>query len=168
MKDCLNERTLLQLYTGGGSVAQRQHVRLCANCAESYDRLVEDLHTLRHILDAPPPRRAVRHANPWRIGWIPVAATAVALLAVLVSVPRLRQPPSAPTRFAASGATVAAFAADVSAALFADGAPTLTVALAPNDASYLQAALDAGPCTRDKYLTGECDDQLSALLFESE
>lgn len=166
MKPCLNEQTLLQLYAGDGSAAERQHLRLCADCAEHYDSLAEDLDTLRHILAAPPPRRALRHANP--VSWLPVAAAAVALLAVLVGIPRLRRQASAPAENAAAGASVAAFAADVSAALFADGAPPVTVALATTDTSYLQAALDSGPCTRDRYLDGVCDDQLSALLFEGE
>ncbi|HVO26614.1 MAG TPA: hypothetical protein VMW56_23635 [Candidatus Margulisiibacteriota bacterium] len=168
MKRCLNEQTLLQLAAGDGTAGQRQHLRLCADCAERYDSLAEDLDTLRHILTAPPPPRPATYANPFRVRWIPVAAAAAALLAVLVSGPRLRQPAPAPTHYAAPGASVAAFAADVSAALFADSAPTATVALATGDASYLQAALDAGPCTRDRYFNGECDDQLSALLFEGE
>jgi hypothetical protein len=168
MKECLNERTLLQLHTRDGTTAERQHLRLCADCAERYDKLAEDLDTLRHILAAPPPLRAAARANPLRAGWIPVAAAAVALLAVLVGVPWLHQKAPAPTQVAAPGAAVAAFAADVSAALFADSEPTLTVALATTDTSYLQAALDVGPCTRDRYLNGGCDDQLSALLFEGE
>lgn len=169
MTECLSERTLLQLHTRDGAAAERQHLRLCADCAERYDKLAEDLDTLRHILAAPPPRPAVPRANPLRVGWVPVAAAAVVLLAVFVIAPWLRPEAPAPTPIAASGATVAAFAADVSAALFADSTPALTVAVATSDASYLQAALDAGsPCTRDRYLNGACDDQLSALLFESE
>ena len=168
MNECLNERTLLQVYAHDGTVAERQHLRLCADCAERYEKLAEDLDTLCHILAAPPSRRAVPRANPLRIGWVPVAAAAVALLAVVVGVPWLRQEAPAPTQIAAPRAAVAAFAADVSAALFADSTSTLTVALATSD-TYLQAALDTGsPCTRDRYLTGTCDDQLSVLLFESE
>jgi hypothetical protein len=99
---------------------------------------------------------------------MPVAAAAVALLALVVSVSWLRQPMSAPLHVAARSANVSAFAADVSAALFANNDAT-TVAVASNDAPYLQAALDVGSlCTRDRYFNGECDDQLSALIFESD
>jgi hypothetical protein len=167
MKECLNERTLLQLYTRDGTAAERQHLRLCADCAERYDMLAEDLDALRHILAAPPPRGVVRRANAVRVGWVSVAAAAVALLAVHGGVSWLRQEAPPPTHLATPAGTVAAFAADVSAALFADSTPTLTVALATSDTSYLQAALDAGsPCTRDRYLNGACNDELSALLFE--
>ncbi len=95
-----------------------------------------------------------------------IAATAAVLVAVLVSVRAFRQPGAVPV--ARRSAAVAAFAADVSAALFPDSAPT-TIALATNDTSYLQAALDVGSlCTQERYLNGECNDQLSALLFEGE
>ena len=171
MNRCLSERTLLRVYTRDGTVAQREHLRLCADCAERYDRLEEDLGTLRHILEAPPPVAVARQrAGAFHMGWLPIAAVATAALVVLlVSVPWLRQPPRTSGGAAAHSPTVSAFAADVSAALFADGAPGTSVEVAMNDTADLQAALDTGSlCTRDRYLNGECDDQLSALLYESE
>ena len=166
MKWCLAERTLLRIHAGDATVAQRQHLRLCADCTERYDALVDDLMVLNCIMEAPPPARAV-HASAFRRGWAPLTAAAVALVGVFIVTTWVRQP--APLQVAARTAAVSAFAADVSAALFANGDAATTVALATNDAPYLQAALDAGAlCTRDRYFNGECDDQLSALLYESD
>jgi hypothetical protein len=166
MKRCLSERTLLRVHGSDGTVAEREHLRFCADCAERYDRFEEDLDSLRRILDTPPLAASVRHTHAVRLRWMPIAATAAALVAVLVGVRAFRQPGALPV--ARRSAAVAAFAADVSAALFPESAPT-TVALATNDTSYLQAALDAGAlCTRERYLNGACNDQLSALLFEGE
>ena len=167
MKQCLNERVLLRVHTREGTLAEREHLRLCADCAERYDQLAEDLDVLRHILQEPPPAAAVRRVEPFRVGWVPLAAAA-ALVVALASASLLHQPASVPVQLAARSTTVSAFATDVSAALFADSIPTTIAALTTSDASYLQAALDAGSlCTPDRYDSGECDDQLSALLLEA-
>ena len=169
MKRCLSERALLQVHNRDGTAVQKEHLRLCADCVERYDQLVEDLEVLHHVLEAAPPPVEVRRAGVFSIGWVPVTAAAVALLAIVVSVRLLREPATPPVQVASRSTAVSAFAADVSAALFADSAPTTTVAFATTDAPYLQAALDVGsPCTRDRYFGGECDDQLSALILEGE
>ena len=169
MKRCLTERALLRVHSRDGSAAEREHLQLCPNCAERYDALAEDLRLLQRTLEEPEPAAAVHHVSfPFRLGWVPVAAAAAALLALVVGVRWLRQPMSGPLQVASRSSNVAAFAADVSTALFANNDAT-TVALASNDAPYLQAALNAGsPCTRDRYFNGECDDQLSALILESD
>jgi len=168
MKRCLSERALLQVHSRDGTAVQREHLRLCADCAERYDQLVEDLEVLHNVLDAAPPAVEVRRAVPFRVGWVPVPAAAVALLAGVVGVLLLRGPATPPVQVASRSTAVSAFAADVSAALFEDGATTPS-AFTTTDAPYLQAALNAGsPCTRDRYFSGECDDQLSALLFEGD
>jgi hypothetical protein len=169
MKRCLSERAMLRVHTREGTAAEHEHLRLCADCAERYDKLVQDLEMLHHVLEAPPPVHAPSRgglALPLR--WAPLALAALALLALAGSVVWLQRP--APVQIASRAPAVSAFAADVSAALFANNSPTTTTtALVTNDAPYLQAALDAGsPCTRDRYFNGECDDQLSALLFEGE
>jgi len=169
MKHCLSERALLQVHNREGTAVQQEHLRWCADCVERYDQLVEDLEILHHVLEAAPPAVEVRRMMPFSIGWVPMAAAAVALLAIVVSVRLLRAPTTAPLQVASRSTAVSAFAADVSAALFAESAATTTAALATTDAPYLQAALELGsPCTRDRYFGGACDDQLSALILEGE
>ena len=169
MKRCLSERALLEVHSRDGTAVQQEHLRLCADCAERYDQLTEDLEVLHHALEAAPPAVEVRRVVPFWIGWVPMAAAAVALLAIVVSALLLREPTTPPVQIVSRSNTVSAFAADVSAALFEDSAPTTTVAFTTTDAPYLQAALNVGsPCTRDGYFSGECDDQLSALLFEGD
>ncbi len=59
---------------------------------------------------------------------------------------------------------MSAFAADVSAALFAD---TDTEFASP-ESEPLAAAFQAGrTCTQEAYFNGDCSDQLSMLLWES-
>lgn len=169
MTRCMSERALLRFHSRDGAAAEREHLRLCADCAERYDQLVEDLDALHHVLEAPPPAAAVRRVMPLPIRWAPIAAAAVLLITIVVSVAGRRPPASVPVQVATRGTAVSAFAADVSDALFANSDSTATAALPTVETSYLQAALDAGSlCTRDRYFSGECDDQLSALLFESD
>jgi len=168
MKPCLSERALLRVHSRDGTAAEREHLQLCPECAERYDALAEDLHLLRRTLEEPEPATPQLASRPLGLGWVPLAVAA-ALFALVASVPWLRHPIPAPLEVASRSSNVSAFAADVSAAVFADNDATTTVALASNDAPYLQAALDAGsPCTGDRYFDGECDDQLSALLLESD
>ena len=178
MNRCLNERALLAIYTHEGTAAEESHVRLCADCAERYELLVQDLKTIGQVLEAPPPawqgRRVLAWQLPWRLPWIPVAIASAALLVVALGIAWVRL--SSPVQVALSVNDVSAFTADLSNALFGTGdanaVPQGDANAVPQmvaEVSYLDAALDAGhPCTPDQLLTGDCDDQLSALMIESE
>jgi len=170
MKRCLSERALFRVRSQDGTAAEREHLQVCPDCAQRYDALDEDLSLLQRVLEEREPAAAVQHLSPrLRLGWMTLAAAAAAVLALVVSVPLLHQPTPAPVQTAVRHSSVSAFAADVSAALFANNDATTAVALATTDAPYLQAALDAGaPCTRERYFNGECDDQLSALILDSD
>jgi hypothetical protein len=166
MSPCLNERALLRMYTHESTVAERSHLRLCADCAERYDLFTEELEVIGHVLQAPPPR-AVQPDRVWsiRMHWVPMAAGCITLLALMLGV-GWRGRPSA-TQSAASTSTVSAFAADLSAALFAPSDPDGGGQLA-SEAPYLEAALDAGQlCTQERFFTGECNDQVSAFVIEA-
>jgi hypothetical protein len=163
MNRCLGERALLRNYLHEGTAAEQSHLRQCADCAERYELLTEDLETIDQALDAPPlaaePRRA------WPLRWVPAAAVGMAVVALLLGVAWLRRP--APV--AAHPTGLAVFVADVSDALFATGEANALPQIAAAETSYLDAALDAGhPCTRERFLAGDCSDQLSALLIDSE
>jgi hypothetical protein len=164
MKRCLNERALVRLYLHEGTATQQFHLRTCADCAERYDALVDDQHASDAILTTtPPPAVVTRRLSRWHMGWAPAAAFVV-LLAAVASVISLRRP--APPPMASRSTNVSAFAADVSLALFAsaDAGDFPQIESAPSD---LGAALEAGwACTQDRYFNGECNDQLSMLLFE--
>jgi hypothetical protein len=167
MNRCLRERALLSVFAGEGTAAQHTHLRLCADCAERYDGLIDDLEAigdgLRHT---PPAARALSDVPGAFLRGLPFAAAAGVLLVVGLTVTQLLAPTPAPV--ASRSANVPAFAADVSAALFASGDDSNTVQIA-SDAPYLQAALEAGlPCTQDDFFNGECDDQVAAIAFESD
>ena len=165
MNRCPNEYALVRIYTHEGTAAEQSHLRFCADCAERYDLLVEDLATIGQALDAPPAAE-LRERAPWRMRWVPAAAACVALLAVAFGLARLREPSR--MQVASRTASSSAFAADLSAALFASSEVDALPQLAA-ETPYLEAALDAGrPCTQDGFLSGECSDQLSALLSEGE
>ncbi len=166
MNRCLSERAMLRVYLEEGTAAERSHLRLCAACAQSYDAFVDDLQVIGDVLaNTPPPPRAASRAPGVHFGWVPATVMA-ALLAVVASVVLLHR--SAPEQIAARSPNVSAFAADVSAALFASpGAGDILPA--DFETSYLDAALEAGvACTQERYFNGECADQLSALFLESE
>jgi len=170
MRQCMSERALLRFHSRDGRATEREHLRLCADCAERYDQLVEDLSTLHLALEAPQPAvAAVRRFAPFSVRWASIATAAAMLAAaILVSVAG-RHPPVVPVQVASRSTAVSAFAADVSAAVFADSGSASTAALPTLETSYLQAALDVGtPCTRAQYFSGECYEQLSALLSESD
>jgi len=165
MNRCLSERAMLRVYLKEGTADEQRHLRLCAGCAESYDAFVDDLQVIGDVLANTPPPRAASRASAVHLRWVPVAAMA-ALLAVVASVLLLHR--SAPQRIAARSPNVSAFAADVSAALFA-GADAGDILQVDSETSYLGAALEAGvACTQERYFSGECNDQLSALFLESE
>ena len=171
MNQCLSERVLLQIYMREGLDAQRSHLRLCADCAERYDHLTEDLETIGQVLEAPPLHSKVREVPSWRQGWIPAAATCMALIVLALGITRLRQPP--PVHVAQRPGSFSAFAKDLSTALFATADVTVVAPLVQEasyrEASYLVVALEAGqPCTQESFFSGECNDQLSAFAIESE
>ncbi|HVN86135.1 MAG TPA: hypothetical protein VMW17_14950 [Candidatus Binatia bacterium] len=163
---CLNERELLALYTREETSKAQSHVRECADCRERYESLVADLQTIGRVLDAPPPAWEDRPASVWRMPWIPVAVGAAAILLLMLNVSSMHQSPS--LRAAWNGSPVSAFTTDLSDALFATGDANAVPEMF-TDASYLDAALDAGSsCTRERFMSGDCDDQLSALMIESD
>jgi hypothetical protein len=168
MKRCLSERGLLRVSTGEGASAEQIHLWLCADCAERYDALTNDLQAIGDVLVQAPPRGLMTsRAATVLVRWVPAAAAAMVLLGVGLAVTRLLTP--APVQVAAARSeTVSAFAADVSEALFATD-DTSDGAQIAFDAPYLQAALDAGlPCTREGFANGQCNDEVSGLVFESE
>ncbi|MGD0946019.1 MAG: hypothetical protein ABSA52_01205 [Candidatus Binatia bacterium] len=164
MNRCLSKRALLRAYLKEASGAEHAHLRLCVDCAGRYDALVDDLHAIDAILTTtPPPAVVTRRLSRWHMGWAPAAAFVV-LLAAVASVISLHRP--APPPVPSRSTNVSAFAADVSLALFAsaDASDFPQIESAPSD---LGAALEAGwACTQDGYFNGECNDQLSMLLFE--
>jgi hypothetical protein len=168
MRQCLTKRLLVQVATGEGSLAEHAHLRLCADCSERYDALVEDLGLIGRIFEAPPPAGLRWRAGIRSLGvMLPAAAVLLAVLALAVGVGQWRTlaPLPMPT---GSRESLSALAADVSTALFAP-ADAATLPQLAAETGELQAALDAGrPCTQEEFLSGECDDQLQALVFESE
>jgi hypothetical protein len=166
MNRCLSERVMLRIYTQEGTLAERGHLRVCADCAERYDAFEEDLQTIGAVLEAPPVAEVRHPLLSWRVRWLSAATAGLAMAAVVASVVWLRPP--APVQVAARSGNVTAFADDVSAALFASTEGDVTPRLAA-EAPYLEAALEAGwPCTQARFLRGDCNDQLSALLIEEE
>ena len=164
MNRCLSERALLRVSTEGGSVAEHSHLQLCADCAERYDALAEDLALIGRALQAPPPRE-MPSPSAWRVAWVPAGAS-IAVIGAMVGILWWREP--SPARVAARPTAISTFAADLSAALFATSRTAAPTQLA-SEAPYLEAALDEGqPCTRDRFLAGQCSDELSALLTEDE
>ena len=166
MNRCLSERSLVELYSGDGTWAERAHLRLCADCAERYDVVIDDLKAISDILAQAPslvPARS-RVAMVF-VGWLPAAVAAAMLFAVGLAVTRRLTP--TPVQMTARPGNVSAFADDVSAALFASNdTSSLQGAFA---VPYLEVALEAGlPCTQERFYDGRCDDQVAALVFEGE
>jgi len=164
MNRCLRERTLLEIVFGDGTAAQHAHLRLCADCAERYDALSDDIETMSSTLArTAPPVRVKIDVSRVLMRWVPLGAVAAVLLIAGATVNLLRAPVPAP--LALSSSNVPAFAADVSAALFASGDDAGSASV--DDAPYLQAALEAGlPCTQERFFDGECEDQVFALVME--
>ena len=163
MNRCLGERALLALHFTAGNARAHAHLRLCADCAERYEALVDDLEVIGTSLAGPPPARMRRHALPLRPRVLAAAALGT-VLAFAIGITAVRRP--APPQSATRSNTLSAFAADVSEALFPNAGVSDLPQLA-SDAPYLRAALEVEwPCTQDRFLDGECGDQLSALLFE--
>lgn len=165
MKQCLTKRALVRVATREGSVAEHGHLQLCADCSERYDALVEDLDAIGRIFEAPPPAGLRWRAALPLTAMLPAAATLLAVIALAVGVGQWRTAGPAP---AASRESLSLLAADVSAALFAPAAAATLPQLAAVTPD-VQGALDTGrPCTQEQFLSGACDDQLQALVFEGE
>jgi hypothetical protein len=167
MNRCLNERALLRISMDESTAAEQTHLRFCADCAEHYDLLLEDLETIGRALEVPPPRALHnRDVLPHRLRWMTTAIAIAALAVLVLDITWLRR--SSPVQVAAHTSSVASFAADLSAALFPTTDTSTTFQLAA-EAPYLEAALEMGqPCTQDRFFTGECDDQLSPVLVEGD
>jgi len=88
MTRCLRDRTLLLLYEGEGSSAQRAHLKECEACAARYRRLDRDLKAIGQVLREEPPSPVVSHpARPFAVRWLPAAAAlAMTLMLVWVGV----------------------------------------------------------------------------------
>ncbi len=115
---------------------------------------------------ASPPRVLPRPVFGASVSWATAAAALILLVGFAWGVGWWVS--DEPVSLATRTANVSAFAADVSAALFATNDATGLLQLA-SDAPDLQAALEAGwPCTQARFLNGECDDQVSALFFEGQ
>jgi len=163
MNRCLNDGALWQMYTDEGTAAQHLHVEHCAECTRRYSQLVEELQTIGQALAIPPLVEA--HSSRWAAPWLSLTTVGAGVTALLLGVLLLR--PAAPTPATARSANVATFAADLSTALFAPDSEA--VSPTRSEALYVEAALDAGqPCGGERFLDGECDDQLSALVIEDE
>jgi len=166
MNHCLSEPALLRVCMDEGTAAEQWHVRSCRECARRHARLSDDLGAIRRVLvDSPLPVVQTRHPLPRPGRWMAAAAACAALLLWGVRVVRVHDGASAPA--AAPAGSFAAFADDLSAALFESD--TSRFSQAALDAPYVEAALTAGqPCTRDGFFSGECNDQLSAFASEEE
>ncbi len=163
MNGCLNERALLALYCGEENPKGRSHLRFCADCAERYDALAEDLELIETTLNGPPPARTPARGLPLRPPLLAAAALGT-FAAAVIGIIALHH--STPPQTVARRATLSAFASDVSEAVFAN--PALNdLSQVASDTPYARAAREADwPCTQDRFLEGECTDQLTALLFE--
>ncbi len=162
MNGCLNERALLALYYQEENPTGRSHLRVCADCAERYDALADDLERIVTTLNGPAPARLQGRVLPLRPRLLAAAVgTFAALTITLVALHRPTSPQSVARR-----STLSALASDVSDAVFANAIVSDDSQLAP-DTAYVRAALEADwPCTQDRFLDGECTDQVSALVFD--
>ncbi len=167
MNQCLRERALLRIFLHEGTSAEQAHLRLCADCAEHYDLLLEDLEAIRRALQAPPPRVSpIRGALPRRVQWMTAAIAVAALGMLILSVAWLRR--SSRMQVAAHVGSASTFATDLSNALFPTSDTGEVLQLAA-EAPYLEAALEMGqPCTQDRFFAGQCDDQLSPVPTEDD
>jgi len=166
MKRCLSERALVRLYLREGTATQQFHLRMCADCAERYQQLFDDLDTIGQVLGAPPPVGEIDRVAPWRLRWMPAAIACAVLVVLVLDAAWLRR--SSPIEVAERASSASAFATDLSEALFGPSDASRITALAA-ETPYLEAALEAGqPCTRDRLLAGECSDEVSAFLAEGE
>jgi hypothetical protein len=166
MMRCLDERRLFLLHINDGTSAERAHLRLCADCAERYDALVDDLARIGSALKSPPPRM-LAPARPFspRAPQLVFVGAGVMIAVVALASSWLLRP--APMQVAAAPANVGAFVDEVSVALFQVGDSETGVSI-DGDISAVRTALSGRyPCTTAQSLSEECDDELSALLNHS-
>jgi hypothetical protein len=139
MSRCLGDQTLLWLSEGEGTHAQRVHLETCAACMTRYQRLVDDLKLLRHVLqEASLPQATRRRPRTFRARWLPVAAALALALAGLMG--GLKMWSSAP--------------------------PTPPLEARHEAMTLLQAALDGGwPCNgQEPFFHPSCDQQAVILI----
>src|ERR1700690_2295375 len=92
MNRCLRDRALSRITAGGGTPAQRAHLRVGPDCAERDDGLADDVAAIGNVLvQGPPTGYAVSHM-PGVFSWAPLAAAAAVLLAVGLTLTRLLAP----------------------------------------------------------------------------
>lgn len=178
MKRCVSDKRLLAISEGRGTIPERSHVKGCESCAARLQHLTADLALLVQVLREPPPQpQAAPARQPFRLGWVPVAAVGAAALLLVWSkewsphLSSLLTPTPGPVVQVRDEDIAEMLANDVVPALFASrelGDGTL-----PEDAttlSYLTAALDGGwpkgRCQRGR--TRECVSDPFALLFEKQ
>lgn len=81
---CLRDRTLLLLYDGEGTSAQRTHLTECETCAARYRQLKRDLESINHTLrELPPPKTASIGFHPVAFRWAPTAVALTLALAMI-------------------------------------------------------------------------------------
>jgi len=185
MNRCLDDRALLLAAIGEGSTEECAHLASCRSCGSRCAQLKSDLDVLSTALRGVPPRLAPapssHYTNRFWVGALAMAAT----VTVIVALQWLRRPPGtelARVGAAPSAATrsrdVSAYAEEVSAAMFDTAADRRLSSgifdVAPRDngqrltpeAATLEDALDAGsPCTGQRFMSGDCNDYVSALFF---
>ena len=156
----------MSVQAGEGTAAEYDHLRLCADCAERYDALLEDLELIGDVLKGPPPRRpAFAGAFSSRVPRLAVAGAGIAMLAVVLAAGSLwrRSPATAEPQ----AANVRGLAEEVSIALLSADDLQPVSASGP-DVSDVRAALSGRwPCPWEESGGAECDDDLSALLGQS-
>ena len=151
---CLSEEALFGLSEGAGTESHQEHLASCEYCTQRYQRLIQDLELLGHVLQQPPPlhtiirpRQAPFFQPIWR--WS-VRVTAVAALCALVWTGWwLRGPLQLMLSPGALNTEVLSFVkADAVPALFSTS--QIGVGRIPTEATdgdYLVAAVDGGwPC----------------------
>lgn len=145
MSDCLYNGTLLLLHEGNGTPAERAHLAECVACTERYQRLVDDIKKISHVLRTTPlPTAVARPRRAVAIRWVSTATAVAALLVVLGTSLWLR----APLRFLffaeQPDPKVVRFLEDeLFPALFSTTEIDLgTLPANTTDVAYLQAALD--------------------------
>jgi hypothetical protein len=177
MTRCLDERSLVRLFVGEGTAAQREHSETCPTCGARLRALTAELGGIGEVLRGAPPPLA--HRQPRRSpSWSLVPALAVALLVAVVGAHRLYE--SRPfVRAGGDGVTeasVSASAEEVSDALFDTSGERAVLAmalplggsgrLAVTEAAEVEGALRVGsPCTGERFVGADCSDYTSALFF---
>jgi len=132
MTRCLSERALLRLVAGDGRAAQHAHRAACARCEAHYRAIMSDLDRVSDVLLHTEPIPSTRSLLARY--WMPLTASAVAALALLVWVEIAVWRAVTP----AQQEEVAAFLSDVSATMF-----STRDALAAQDEATLDPLSDA-------------------------